>query len=195
MNIRPLLKLCLACLLLTASQANAIIINESIHGDFSGVPGAPSSFMLDAGDNLFSGSTIGGDFDIIHMTISTELIALELVGYTSIDNLGFIAMQSGAIWTEGLGGAINPANLLGWSHFGPGNGTVGTDILDDMAISPGSIGFSLPLGSGDYTFLIQQTGGAQIDYQFNFITAIPEPSLWALMAFAVLMLSIRHRRQ
>ena len=180
-------------LFLITFQAKAIIIDESIDGDFSDLPGSPSSFILDPGDNFFSGTTIAGDPDIISVTIDIEMVALQLVSYTSPDNLGFMGMQLGSLWTEGIGGAINPANLLGWAHFGPGNGTVGTDILDNLAAGPGAMGFSTPLAPGQYTFLIQQTGGAPIDYQFNFITAIDEPHTIALFATMLLLLSLRRR--
>ena len=88
--------------------------------------------------------------------------------------------------------AINPANLLGWSHFGPGNGTVGTDILDNIGAGAGAMGFVPPLPAGDYTFLIQQTGGSASDYTFQF-SVVPLPPTVLLLG-PVLLVITRLRR-
>lgn len=60
--------------------------------------------------------------------------------------LSFIAIQGGATWTEGVGGAITPANLLGWAHVAPGD--VGSDIMGAIGAGAGAIGFAAPLGPG-----------------------------------------------
>ena len=157
--------------------------------------------VLAWGANLVTGTTIAGDPDLLHVNLPDgfRLDALVLTAYAALDNLGFIAVQAGPIWTEGLGGAINPANLLGWSHFGPGNGTVGTDILDNMGLGAGAIGFTPPLLAGDYTFLIQQTGGAGINYTFDYFTAVPLPaSAWmglAVLGACGVFARVRRRRR
>jgi MYXO-CTERM domain-containing protein len=82
----------------------------------------------------------------------------------------FAGLQAGEVWTAGTGAAINPAMLLGWTHFGPAAGagaTVGQDLLDDLAVPKnGSSGFSAPLEPGSYVLLLQDTG-AEVNYRLR----------------------------
>jgi hypothetical protein len=115
--------------------------------------------------------------------------------YVSTDNLSFIGFQAGSQLTEPFSGA-NPANLLGYLHFGPT--TAGTEIIDNLANSntstPAAMGFVAPLPAGPYTFWVQQTGVAA-SYSFDFvITAVPEPEQWALMLGGALLVAARVRR-
>jgi hypothetical protein len=85
---------------------------------------------------------------------------------------------------------------LGYTHFGPGAGNVGLDILPSMGTGAGSQGFTAPLAAGSYTFWIQQLG-ALTNYDFNFaVTRVPEPSslLLAVVGLGILPL-LAHRRR
>jgi hypothetical protein len=43
------------------------------------------------------------------------------------------------------------------------------------------------LGAGTYTFLVQQTGAAVVNYEFDLkLTPVPEPGEYALVAGALL---------
>ena len=168
-------------------NASAIVFDEALDGDLSDTPTDPTAIALDNGVNSISGNTIVGDFDLFVISIDAGqvLSSVILADFMSTNDLGFIGLQNSSTWTEGLGGAIDPANLLGWSHFGPGNGTVGTDVLDDIGVGFGATGFLPPLGTSDYVFLVQQTGPELINYQFDLTVTdltVPEPTtLWLLM--------------
>lgn len=84
---------------------------------------------------------------------------------------------------------------------------VGTDILDDLQSNGNSIGpfplgrpFDVPLGAGNYTVYIQETG-PQSDYDLFFevsaaATGVPEPSSTVVLATACLgFVAIRRTRK
>ena len=188
----------LAGCLFFGMNAHALVYSEAIDGDLSNLAAAPTPLVLDLGANTVSGSTsIGasGDFDFFTITvpINLELSTLFLDSF-SAGNLSFMGVQSGTSWTEGTGGGINPANLLGWTHFGTGNSTVGTDLLDDLGAGAGAMGFTPPLPSGDYTFLVQDTGSVPVAYGFTF-NVVPEPSAPAALIGALIALAfVRSKR-
>ena len=103
---------------------------------------------------------------------------------------GFTGVQSG---TAFVGSPATAAPYLGYAHFGtaadngslPTANLVGVDILPIMGnttSAPGSQGFTPPLGSGSYIFLIQQLGGTT-SYEFDYaVTAIPELRSQAIIA-------------
>ena len=169
-------------------------------GDLSGLASEPNRFGnsplsigYSIGSNTILGSTIAGDYDILNFTVgSGELLtAINVVSYVSTDDRAFLAVQSGSRWQNGLGGGANftVGTLLGYAHFGThvDAAQAGTDILDNLGAGAGAIGFSGPLGPGTYTFLIQQTGAAVVNYGLDFqLTAVPEPSEYAAMAGALL---------
>ncbi len=183
-----LLLLALALMVPGASIAVGVNHVESIHGDLSDDPAAPTNIVLGKGANRVIGSTSipNGDVDFVSVTVlpGRFLIALLLEEFQG-DNISFTGVQNGATWTEGTGGAINPANLLGWAHFSTGQ--IGTDILPAVGTGAGAQGFSGPLGPGDYTFLIQETGNVDVDYGFVFFVT-PEPG--ALMGGALVLLAV-----
>ncbi len=182
----------------TTSQAASFQFDEASDGDLSGnvlaptlFGNSPSSLGFAVGSNTILGQTSSGDYDLINFTVGAgqQLSAIKLVSYSSTDVRGFIAVQEGAVWANGLGGAGNfdVSTLLGYSHFGTHVQAPqpGTDVLDNLGASGagGAIGFSGPLGPGSYTFLIQQTGPAVISYGFDFqLTAVPEPGESVAMA-------------
>lgn len=206
MNRNPILKTLLGsavgvCLLASASsQAASFLFTEAGDGDISGTPGSPTRFGnsplsvgYSVGSNVIMGSTVAGDYDILSFTVGAgqQLAAISVFSYSSLDDKAFLAVQSGSTWNNGLGAGINftVSTLLGYAHFGPGPGAVppGTDALDNLGGAPGAIGFSGPLGPGTYTFLIQQTGPAVVNYGLDFqLTAVPEPGEYAAMAGAML---------
>ena len=185
----------------TTSQAASFQFDEASDGDLSGnvlaptlFGNSPSSLGFAVGSNKIVGQTFSGDYDLINFTVGAgqQLSAIKLVSYSSTDARGFIAVQQGAVWSNGLGAgsSFDRTTLLGYSHFGTyvGAPQPGTDVLDDLGASGasgagGAIGFSGPLGPGSYTFLIQQTGLAVISYGFDFqLTAVPEPGESVAMA-------------
>jgi hypothetical protein len=169
---------------LTAGTATADVLHdESVNGDLSGDRSVPTAYVLSQGTNSVIATSVSGDIEYIALTVPAglQMQRLVLASYTGLDETAFIGVQSGPVFTEPPTGT-NVANLLGWTHFGPALGHVGTDILDDLGAGPGSIGFTPPLGAGVYTFWIQQTGQNAATYQLDY-SVVPGPgALTALMA-------------
>lgn len=188
-------------LLIGTTKAYAASYNEVVDGDLSDNPTNPTSLLLDVGSNLLTGTmgSLATDVDFLNIIIPTghTLDALFLEAFTG-DDISFLGMQSGITWTEGIGGAINASNLLGWSHLV--GSQVGTDILDDIGIGSGAQGFLPPLPSGNYTFLLQEIS-VPVDYSLDFkvssqSTPIPEPSTLLHLGTVLLgLVKYRHRRK
>jgi hypothetical protein len=172
----------------------AVIWSESVNGDLSNNQASPTPLSLSLGTNSVIG-TVGGtdrqDWITIHVPSGLGLNSVILRTYTSTDQQAFIGFQNG---TAFVGSPFSPSSYSGYAHFGTAatNGQqtptnlVGVDLLPLMAnpaIAPGSQGFTVPLLGGDYTFLIQQTGSAATNYQFDFVVATPEPSSLYLLGF------------
>ena len=173
----------------TASWA-AFVYDESVDGDLSGDGLTPTVLAAGSGANSLTGSTISGDLDYFTFNIADGLTldSIILVTFSSSDDLAFVGVQSGAVFTEPPDNA-DPANLLGWVHIGAF--LVGTDILDDLGNGSGAIGFTPPLPSGDYSFWIQQTGDEQVDYSLQFNVsgaAVPVPAALYLFGSGLLTL-------
>jgi Dockerin type I domain len=179
---RPWLSKSLFCLVIflpLAAARSATVWNESTSGDLSNNQSAPSAVTLATGTNSVIGTVGGGDLqDWLRVTIPAgfELSTLVLHSYQSSDTQGFTGVQAGNAF---VGDPENdPTSYLGYAHFGTGatNGSlsatnlVGADLLPIMGnktLAFGSKGFTPPLASGNYVFLIQQLG-ASTSYQFDF---------------------------
>ncbi len=182
--------LALAC---SSRAAAGVVWDESVNGDISNNRAAPSAVTLAAGSNDVLGSVRGSPSDIDYLTITVPagdtLAQLVLKSFASTDTQGFIAIQHGATFTEPPTGT-NVGNLLGYTHFGPGAGNVGADLLPEMAVSAAAQDFTAPLPAGQYTFWIQQLG-AVTTYDFNMVVnPVPEPSSLALGGLAIAMLPL-----
>ncbi|HTM54073.1 MAG TPA: PEP-CTERM sorting domain-containing protein [Pirellulales bacterium] len=166
---------------------------ESVNGDLSGNVAAPTSLgTLGVGATTVSATFGGGDFDLFSFILGpgTRLNSITLGSYNGT-SFSFTALESGGTWTAGLGGAVNPAVLLGWTHIS--GGLVGTDILDNMGAASPAIGFTPPLLAGTYTMEIQDTGGA-VSGSFT-LNVVPEPSTFVLAALALVGLSTSQLRR
>lgn len=182
-----------ACAVLTFSvQASAAVIwNEAVHGDLSGDPFNPTAVNLSLGSNSLLATSVSGDREYIRMTIPAgmQLVAILHAGWVSDDPIAFIAVQSGPVMTEPPTGT-NPANLLGWTHFGVA--TFGQDILPAVGAGPMAIGFTPPLPAGTYTFWIQQTGPLASTYELDF-QVVPVPGSAAMVGLGCLLATRRRR--
>jgi hypothetical protein len=186
------LALTLACFAGPASGAP--IWTESVDGDLSGNRAAPTALAAGIGSNQVSGTTVAGDLDYFSLLIpagaTLSQIVLTNTTLSSFD-LAFLAIQSGSTFT------VDPSNpdvsqLLGWVHLR--SNQVGTDILDNLAIGSGAIGFLPPLGPGTYSFWLQQTGGAVTGYGLDFVV-VPEPMAASLLALGLTGLAFAGRRR
>jgi hypothetical protein len=178
----------LALLCMPAPSWAAFVYDETIDGDLSGDGLNPTVLIADFGKNVLSGTTVAGDLDYLTFNVAAgfTLEMVILADYESLDNLSFMAVQSGSTFTEPPVGT-DPANLLGWVHFG--GALEGSDILDDMGAGDGAIGFTPPLPAGDYSFWIQQTGIDKAGYEMHFVIApVPVPAALYLLGSGVLAL-------
>src|SRR5262245_25199172 len=110
-----------------APASGDIIYSEASNGDFSGDRFAPTSLgALGLGVHTIIATSSQGDREYLTITLEPgmRLQALMLDSYSG-GAVSFIAVQEGTIFTEDPVTA-DPANLLGWAHFGNGLQQVGT---------------------------------------------------------------------
>jgi hypothetical protein len=179
--------LLLTLLCMPAVSSAAFVYDEASDGDLADDGLTPTVLDAGVGVNTLAGTSMSGDLDYLTFNVGAglRLDAIVLFAYASDDDLSFAAVQSGATFTEPPSGT-DPGNLLGWVHFG--DLLVGTDILDDMGMGDGAIGFAPPLPSGDYAFWIQQTG-TEAAYEMHFmISPVPVPAGLYLLASGLLAL-------
>lgn len=179
-----------------ATTASAgTVFDEQVDGDLSNDRFNPTEISVTAGSNSFAGETVAGDRDFLTFSIAPgfQLDAIFLDFYDSQSEQSFIAIETGTqLDTDPDGG--DPSGLLGYVHFGTGPGNVGTDILDDMGVGAGAVGFLPPLGASDYTVWIQETGPSPAAYTFRLeISAVPAPG--GLLMIAAAFVTGRRRRR
>jgi hypothetical protein len=192
--MRRALGIAIATLLAAASQAD-VIFYEAIGGDLSNDPNAPTPILLSEGiGSVIAAVNVDTDQqDWFAVTIPAGFVLSSLVlgDYDSQDPVAFAGFQRGSTFR---GSYLEPSQYNGYSHIG--NDVRFTDILPLMGnqtVNPGSLGFNIPLESGVYTFLVQQTGGPTL-YQLDFeVTAVPAPAALALGATG-LVIALRRRR-
>ena len=161
------------CLLvaIVAHGALAAHYDEAVKGDISNVVSAPTTLYLGAGANILTATVGNGDFDVLRIVLPQwhQLDTITLTDYSGASQ-SFNGIQGAATWTAGTGGGVNPALLMGWTHFGPAasGAGVGQNILDNIGVGgSGSTGFTPPLFAGNYTMLYQDTGGS-VDFAMTF---------------------------
>ncbi len=186
------LALVLSNAVLAGSACADVLWNEGSQGDLSNDRLNPTSFAMSAGTHSLFATTGSGDLDYISITLApgTQLTQLNLVSYQGTDTRAFMGVQSGPAFTESPS-TVNVANLLGWTHFGPGAGNVGANLLPGLGAGSGAIGFAPPLPSGTYSFWLQQLGSA-VSYQLDFVV-VPSPGVLALAPAACML--VRRRRE
>lgn len=197
--------LALAALAALALPARAALVwDEAASGDLSGTAGAPTRLVFRAGSNVMAGSVQHpvDTQDFVQFTLlpGLELSALRLLSYddpatplADDGNRGYHAILAG---TQGL--VPTPANrsaFLGGNHLDPV--APGSDLLPLLGGEGrlAGVGFSGPLGAGDYVYLIQQTGPQSSVYRLDFVvTPVPVPAALWLALPACLVLAGRHRK-
>ena len=197
------------------SQA-VVVYTESIDGELSPDNLSPTdlgTFMV--GSNTVTGqvTAIGSDgfnftADIFTFEIAAgqQLDTIFLTEFTTAAGEAvFLALDDGPTFqfsSPEINDDFNLPNLsLIMGGVVVGTPHIGTDILDDLQsafmIGQGSM-FTTPLGPGQYSVYIQETG-PQSDYQLSFnvsaAAAVPEPSSACLMALAGLGFGVARRRR
>jgi hypothetical protein len=172
------------------ASANLVVFDEARDGDASDNRFAPTTVALAAGVNTirgFSGQSPTPDvhdLDYITFTVAEgfRLDSFVLQSASAGGAFSFVGMQEGPIVTIPADWYSVESPLLGWAHFGSAD--VGSDLLPVMATSPGSVGFSGPLGAGTYALWIMELNTSE-PYSYSFglgVTAVPAPSVLALAA-------------
>lgn len=172
-----------------------VIWDEAVSGDLSDDRMAPTSLTLNLGVNGLLATTGPIDIEYVHFHIPAgmQLDAIIPISYAGQDQVAFIGVQAGSVFTEPATGT-NVGNLLGWALWGPGVGNMNTNILPAIGSGAGAQGFTGPLTGSDYTFWIQNTGDT-MTYRLDFNTSVvPEPFTITGLAFGGLALVRKRRR-
>jgi hypothetical protein len=174
------------------------IYSESINGDLSNDGLNPTGILVGAGSNIISGTTGGStagfrDYFTIFVPSNLQLVSLIEMAGTQAGTLGFLGLQSGTQVTLPTN-VVTAAGLLGWVHYAPTSSDI--NVLPTMAIpANSSSGFTIPLGSGNYAFWLQDSTPGTFEYSFNVVLApVPEISSAALAILGLPALALLLRR-
>jgi len=180
-----------------AVAGGGFVYDEAIDGDLSDDWLAPTQFpAFGVGQSIVTMSVVNsddpenGDRDYFTITIPAGLqlesiVLLDLFA-DGPDDIAFIAMQEGnQVTVDPL--FPNPAPLLGWMLTQQFN--VGNDILGIMVGEENT-----PLGPGQYSFWVQQTGQdlTTISLGFN-VGIIPAPGTVGLAGLVAIGVMRRRR--
>jgi hypothetical protein len=176
--------------------------DESSQGDLSGDPLAPTPIILGLGSNDVIGTVAGPDdvrdFFTFNIPDGLKFPAIFLIEYVDIasggdGNTGFIHIDDET--TTVIPDAGNIHTVLGATHVDRTIFPNTTDnVLETLSDAPlGGSGFLVPLGPGDYTMNIQQTGTPLTGYTLRFLV-VPEPSSSLFFGLAGLLLFRLRRR-
>ncbi len=195
----PLAALGLASGLVSGAGA-ATVYDESVSGDLSNAGASPTFISTAAGSNQIFGTTgkTGGVIDLDYFTVALQagqtLTAITLLPGSNVNgSLSFIGVQAGSkVTVSPTGGSAT--GLLGWTHYSTSE--IGTDILPAIGAGAGATGFTPPLGTGTYSFWVQDTSPGAAHYGFDFtVTSVPEPTGMALMLAGLAGLGVALRRR
>ncbi|MEX1115651.1 MAG: hypothetical protein WEB53_10410 [Akkermansiaceae bacterium] len=172
----------------------AVIYNESINGDLSGLFGSPTTLNLTTGANTIiaqmgsngnTGATNGSDADYFTVTVGSgeSLVSITVDSYLFSPNnpgVSFAGYVAAPVFAGQTAQNINGSVLFNASS---GN------ILDDFTGGPAT------LGPGTYSFWFQETSANLISYQLTY-NLVPEPSSALIGACSIgLCLASRRRPQ
>ena len=134
---------------------------EDALGDFSGDGAAPTDIgTLAPGTTAVAATQQGDPRDIDYVTFTVPE-GMQLSGLTVLDyeaepgNLAFLGIESGAAAVHDPA-ATDASGLLGGLTYG--HYAVSLNILDIVGSLSGAQGFEGPLGPGEYTLWLNQTG-------------------------------------
>ena len=183
-----------ACCALSAA-ANTVVFDEARDGDASDNRFTPTTVALGAGVNLISGFSGRSptpdvhDLDYITFTVPEgyRLSSFAIANANVGGGFSFVAIEAGPIITIPADWQSIDTPLLGWAHFG--TSSIGRDILEEIGMAPGAVGFTGALPSGTYAMWIMELNtGDTFSYSFALgVTPVPAPSVAVLLiAFGTL---------
>jgi len=172
----------------------ATIWDESVDGNLSTDPEAPTPVSFSAGSNIITGAVGGpgnvGDYITFTLGTNQQLTGLVLLEFQSAmgDSKAFHALNLGP--TSFIPSPSTQDNFLGGNHVNAFE--VGTDLLPGLAPPPAGTGligsgFDVPLGAGTYSYLFQQTAPDLTNYSLDF-QVVPIPAALWLFGSALGML-------
>lgn len=172
-----------------------IVYHEATGGDLSNNQLQPTPILLPAGQGsivaTMNTDTDQQDWFAVTIPEGFALTAIVLGDYDSSDPVAFLGFRQGS---EFRGVYTEASSYNGYVHMGAESRF--TDLLPLMAnqvTSPGTLGFTIPLAAGTYTFLAQQTGADTL-YQLDFeVTAVP--GAWGAGALVGGLAMVARRRR
>jgi hypothetical protein len=198
-----------------ADAAVVYSYTESVDGSFSSDSDSPTNLgIFLPGINQVTGqvTAIGdGGFNFTNDVFTFEipsnaqLVTITMSSFSTAGGAGgmFMMLDDGPTF-EFQSDEVNDqfsfgpdlSLILGGSVVG--GGEVGTDILDDLQnafnFGNGSF-FTTPLGPGSYSVYLQETGSfSNYSLAFN-VSAVPEPSSWAVLGVFVIGGMLVHHRK
>lgn len=202
--VLPALAIALLAGIATSSASAQVTFSEVTGGELSGNNLSPTDLgVFSPGTNSVSGLVVDAlganpnvDVFTFEIAADNQLDSIVLNNFISTDNVAFLGFNDSSSFpfdATALSSSPDQSLFTGGILFG----TTGVDILP--AISNGGIGdgFSTPVGPGDYTVYLQQLGGAQVEYEFQFnvsSTAVPEPTSALILAGLGVVGLVRRRR-
>lgn len=198
----PLL-LVAATLLAASLHAQPVAFREAVSGDLSNDNNVPTFLSFDLGLNTIEGrmgrpGTGAIDRDIFSFTIGeNEIISgFDVLAYAPVTSArvgSFLALSAGDTITV-ANASSHLSNIL-VTRTGPILDSLSAGAYSDTVGQSTGLGFDEPLGAGTYTVWFQELSSF-VDYKLGVtVSAVPEPSTYALTGAGILVGLIVLRRR
>lgn len=179
------------------SPLRAASYSEAIDGELSNDFVAPTFIQMDLGSNILTGGLAGGESDVdlfrFSVPIGQQLAAIRILGFTGGGGGSFFGIQSGVELSSSPVPSASFPDPIGYAIISASDAAVARNVLPTIASGPPFDGVAA-LPAGNYVGWLNETGLAS-NYQIEFvITAVPEPTVSAVLALGLLGSLARRRR-